>query len=277
MKHHDPALLAKLRGLKEFLLGEIIGQDTVIETIVPFLQAGELGLAPPTRPKASFLFLGPTGVGKTELANSFTDYIFGGGQMIRLDMSEYQHPNSINRLLGGDGSTSLLQRRMANTGGGTLLFDEIEKAHPAILDLLLQILDARHLTLADGKELDFSSYYVVLTSNIASLAIARSQQSGAALERFVQAQAQRYLRPELVGRLDSVLVFQRLREDSLAAIQEKFVEREAARLEGLGYPVDKSAISLPLAEQGGARSIRGEVGREMREQVLQKIFGTEVV
>ena len=91
MKDHDPALLAKLRGLREFLLGEIIGQDQAIETIVPFLQAGELGLAPPTRPKASFLFLGPTGVGKTELANCFTRYLLGDGSMTRLDMSEYQN------------------------------------------------------------------------------------------------------------------------------------------------------------------------------------------
>lgn len=272
MKHHDPALLAKLRGLKEFLLGEIIGQDPVIEAIVPYLQAGELGLAQPTRPKGSFLFLGPTGVGKTELANCFTDYIFGGGQMIRLDMSEYQHRDSVNRLLGGDGSNSLLQLRMSNTGGGTLLFDEIEKAHPAILDLLLQILDARHLTLADGKELDFSSYYVVLTSNIASLAIARSQQSGAALERFVQAQAQRYLRPELVGRLDSVLVFQRLREDYLAAIQRKFIGRETARLENLGYHVESKVSHLSSATFGGARSIRGAVNERIRSAILKEIL-----
>lgn len=268
MKDHDPALLAKLRGLKEFLLGEIIGQDPVIDAIVPYLQAGELGLAAPTRPKGSFLFLGPTGVGKTELANCFTDYLFGGGHMIRLDMSEYQHPNSINRLLGGDGSTSLLQLRMANTGGGTLLFDEIEKAHPAILDLLLQVLDAGRLTLADGTELNFSVYYVVLTSNIASLAIARSKQSGAALERFVQAQAQRYLRPELVARLDSILVFQRLSDESLSKIQSKFIALETTRFENLGYRLESKISHVPSGTFGGARSIRGAVQAAIRIRIL---------
>lgn len=192
--------------------------------------------------------------------------------MIRLDMSEYQHPNSIDRLLGSVSSPSLLQVRMAQTGKGLLLFDEIEKAHPAILDLLLQILDARHLTLADGKELDFSSYYVVLTSNIASLAIARSKQSGAALERFVQAQAQRYLRPELVARLDRVLVFQRLEEAALAAIQRKFIERETARLENLGYRLESKIETIPNVSSDGARSIRRICENHLRERILSKVM-----
>ncbi len=272
MTVHDPALLAKLWGLKEFLLGEIIGQDPIIETIVPFLQAGELGLAPPTRPKASFLFLGPTGVGKTELAKCFTRYLLGDGRMTRLDMSEYQHPNSIDRLLGGISSQSLLQAKMAISEKGTLLFDEIEKAHSAILDLLLQILDTGRLTLADGTELDFSSYYVVLTSNIASLAIARSKQSGAALERFVQAQAQRYLRPELVGRLDRVLVFQRLPEEYLSRILSKLIDLETTRLENLGYSLERTVSHLPCSTFGGARSIRGAVGNEVRGNLLEQIL-----
>lgn len=272
MKDHDPALLVKLRGLKKFLLGEIIGQDPVIETILPFLQAGELGLAPPTRPKASFLFLGPTGVGKTELANCFTRYLLGGGHPIRLDMSEYQHPNSIDRLLGSVSSPSLLQAKMATTGKGTLLFDEIEKAHPAILDLLLQILDTGRLTLSNGTKLDFSAFYVVLTSNIASLAIARSKQSGAALERFVQAQAQRYLRPELVARLDSILVFQRLPEELLSKIQSKFIDLETARLLSLGYRLETTVSQVPSATFGGARSIRGAVQGELRSKILKEIL-----
>ena len=271
MIEHDPALLEKLRGLKEFLLGEIIGQNEAIETIIPFLQIGELGLASPERPKASFLFLGPTGVGKTELATCFTRHLLGQNRLLRIDMSEHQHPASIERLLGGAGSPSLLQAHMSKVG--CLLLDEIEKAHPAILDLLLQILDTGRLTLANGDELDFSPWYVVLTSNIASLAIARSSQAGAALERFVQAQAQRHLRPELVGRLDAVLVFHRLPAESLAAIQRKFVHREAARLEQLGYRVDKSVFQMPSVEQGGARSIRGRVQDDLRGKILDQILG----
>ncbi len=270
MNSHDPILLERLRALKDFLRGEIIGQDEAIDTIVPYLQAGELGLASPERPKASFLFLGPTGVGKTELATCFTRYLLGQDLLLRLDMSEYQHPNSIERLLGGSGSPGILQDRMGRAG--CLLLDEIEKAHPAILDLLLQILDAGRLTLANGKELDFSPWYVVLTSNIASLAIARSRQNGAALERFVQAQAQRYLRPELVGRLDAVLVFHRLLDEALSAIQEKFVEREASRLERLGYRVDRRVTSSRPTDRGGARSAREEVLKELRGRLLAEIL-----
>lgn len=272
MKQHDPALLIKLRGLKDFLLSEIIGQDPVIEAIVPFLQAGELGLAPPGRPKASFLFLGPTGVGKTELANCFTRQLLGEANMVRLDMSEFQHPNSIDRMLGGVSSPCVLQSKMAGLTRGTLLFDEIEKAHPAILDLLLQILDVGRLTLADGTELDFSAFYVVLTSNIASLAIARSKQSGAALERFVQAQAQRYLRPELVARLDSIIVFQRLPEELLSKIQSKLIDQETRRLENLGYRFDSTVAHVPSAKFGGARSIRGAVQSDLRGEVLASIL-----
>jgi ATP-dependent Clp protease ATP-binding subunit ClpA len=272
MIEHDTGLLEKLRGLKDFLLGEIIGQDSAIEAIVPYLQAGELGLAPPTRPKASFLFLGPTGVGKSELANCFTQYLFGQGHMVRLDMSEYQHPDSIDRLLGNLNSPSLLQAKMVGIGKGTLLLDEIEKAHPAILDLLLQILDVGCLTLADGTELDFSSYFIVLTSNIGSLAIARSKQSGTALERVIQAMAQRYLRPELVARLDEVVVFQRLDEKAQGQIQQKFVEKEARRLGLLGYHVDEIDLSSATTANGGARFIRSEVESELRGQILRKIF-----
>lgn len=270
MIEHDSALLEKLRGLKEFLRGEIIGQDSAIEAIVPYLQAGELGLAPPGRPKASFLFLGPTGVGKTELATCFTRHLLGPDRLLRLDMSEYQHPDSIARLLGGTASSSLLQCRMEKAG--TLLLDEIEKAHPTILDLLLQTLDAGRLTLANGEELDLTPLYVVLTSNIASIAIATSRQCGAALERFVRAQALRYLRPELVGRLDDVLVFHRLPDEALGAIQDKFVDREAARLERLGYRVDRSVSLMPSAEQSGARSIRGEVLKELHGRLLEDIL-----
>lgn len=267
---HDPALLEKLRGLEDFLRGEVIGQDPSIKAIVPYLQAGELGLAPPERPKASFLFLGPTGVGKTELATCFTHYLLGPDRLLRLDLSEYQHPASIERLLGGTASPSLLQGRMGKHG--CLLLDEIEKAHPTILDLLLQILDAGRLTMADGEELDFTSWYVVLTSNIASLAIATSRQCGAALDRFVRAQALRYLRPELVGRLDEVLVFHRLPDEALGVIQGKFVDREATRLEKLGYRVGRNVTLMPSAEQGGARSIRGEVLKEIRGKLLEDIL-----
>jgi len=136
----------------------------------------------------------------------------------------------------------------------------------------LQILDSGRLTLADGTELDFSSYYVVLTSNIASLAIARSRQSGASLERFVQAQAQRYLRPELVSRLDAILVFQRLPEELLSKIQSKFIDVETARLENLGYSLESKVSHVSSSNFGGARSIRGAVQAEIRDKLLGDIF-----
>ena len=223
-------------GLAGELRSHIIGQDEIVDEVAQRLRIGEAGLSDADRPRGSFLFLGPTGVGKTELALTFTRKLFGRGHLVRLDMSEYQHPDSVFQFLGRPGQESSFANLIGQAGGGgTVLLDEIEKAYPPVLDLLLQILDTGRLTLSDGSTLKLSPFYIVMTSNIASKAmVAVGHRSRTSLRRFVEFQAQQVLRPELFARIDSVQVFNRLTWADLLAIAEIYFRKEIARLEGLG-------------------------------------------
>ena len=183
--------LEHLRHLEAHLCEQIRGQDHVIPRIVAALHRGELGLTSPARPRGSFLFLGPTGVGKTETTISFTHYLLGSEKLFRFDMSEYQTQESVAVLIGGRvGEVGLLGLARSKSATGTLLFDEIEKAHPRVLDLFLQILDAARVTMASGETLDLSGFYVVFTSNIAASEILTLQHSSfTTMERHVLAKA----------------------------------------------------------------------------------------
>jgi ATP-dependent Clp protease ATP-binding subunit ClpB len=157
----------RLQTLPSRLKAMVRGQDVAIELVAERLQHGELGLTTPGRPRASFLFLGPTGVGKTELTLRFTEDLIGAGRVVRLDMSEYQTADRLALLLGAGSEPGRVAEGFdACAGRGTLLFDEIEKAHPRVLDVLLQLLDAARLTTGRNRVLDFSEWYIVLTSNI---------------------------------------------------------------------------------------------------------------
>ena len=195
--------LKPLRQLQSYLRDRIRGQNHVIPQVVSALHRGELGLTTLNRPRGSFLFLGPTGVGKTELSLAFTDYLLGKDKLFRFDMSEYQTQESLGVLLGGRvGEIGLLGIAVAKSATGTLLFDEIEKSHPRVLDVFLQMLDAARVTMASGETLDLSGFYIVFTSNIAAAEIINLQHSSfATMERHVLAKAQRTLRPELYARI----------------------------------------------------------------------------
>ncbi len=188
----------------DHLVSRIRGQAEVIGRVAAVLQRAELGLTKPGRPKASFLFLGPTGVGKTELTLCFSEYLLGSGSVHRFDMSEFQNQNSVGLLLGEHlGERGLLGSALDKRQICTLLFDEIEKAHPRVLDLFLQMLDAARVTLADGNTLDLSGCYIVMTSNIGSAEIMGLHHSAyATMERHVLTRAQQSLRPELYARSD---------------------------------------------------------------------------
>ncbi len=174
----SPDRLEHLRNLDAYLQGQIRGQDYVIPRVVSVLQRGELGLTTSNRPRGSFLLLGPTGVGKTEMSIAFTRYLFGDEKLFRFDMSEYQTQESLGVLLGARvGEIGLLGLARKKSTIGTFFFDEIEKAHPRVLDLFLQILDAARVTMANGETLDFSGFYIVFTSNIAAAEILNLQHS----------------------------------------------------------------------------------------------------
>jgi ATP-dependent Clp protease ATP-binding subunit ClpA len=191
-----------LAGLESHLKTHIRGQDHVISRVCSVLQRGELGLSHPGRPKGSFLFVGPTGVGKTELTNCFSEYLFGKGNLHRFDMSEFQNQSSVELLLGRSVNEPGLLCRVGGGSKGVLLFDELEKAHPLVLDLFLQILDAARITLSTGESLDLSRKYIVFTSNIGASESMRMENSAlSTIERTVLRRVDQTLRPELVGRI----------------------------------------------------------------------------
>ena len=273
--------LERLRQLEAYLSDRIRGQNHVIPRVVSALHRGELGLTTPNRPRGSFLLLGPTGVGKTELSLAFTDYLLGKDKLFRFDMSEYQTQESLGVLLGGRiGETGLLGMVVAKSVTGTLLFDEIEKAHPRVLDVFLQILDAARVTMASGETLDLSGFYIVFTSNIAAAEIINLQHSSfATMERHVLAKAQRSLRPELYARITEKLVFNRLNYDVQMEIARLHIARELSFLRDKGFELalGHSVISF-LMQRGfhprlGARPLRDTVEKHLRGAVANAMLG----
>src|ERR1700733_1374421 len=176
--------LERLRQADGVLRKEIRGQNQVLPRVVSVVRRGELSLTKPGRPRGSFLLLGPTGVGKTETVVVLTNQIFGAGQLFRFDMSEFQNQEALGLLLGARlGEVGYLGGVRERASEGSLLFDEAEKAHPRVLDILLQLLDAARITVATGQTLDFSGFYVWLTSNIGSGGLMGLENSnGATLE-----------------------------------------------------------------------------------------------
>jgi ATP-dependent Clp protease ATP-binding subunit ClpB len=280
---HDPrspVVLDQLRGMRANLAAQIKGQDHILDRICSVLTRGELGFAHPRRPKGSFLFVGPTGVGKTELTNVFTSYVFGEALPIRFDMSEYQLQASVEKLIGGSREDlGLLGRAVRGLTRGTLLFDEVEKAHPLVLDLFLQILEDGRVTLATGEALDLRGYYIVFTSNLGSAEAMRMESAPfASIERTVLMRVRQALRPELVGRVTEIVVFNRLNFVTQRAICEALIASEVKRLASLGHRIEVSAEAVEfLIRQGyhrtlGARPMRRAVERYIQEAVAVSLL-----
>jgi ATP-dependent Clp protease ATP-binding subunit ClpA len=272
--------LKRLRDLQAHLSDRIRGQNHVIPPVVSVLQRGELGLTTPNRPRGSFLLLGPTGVGKTELSIAFTRYLFDNDKLFRFDMSEYQTQESLGVLLGGRiGEVGLLGMARARSATGTLLFDEIEKAHPRVLDLFLQILDAARVTMASGETLDLSGFYIAFTSNLAAAEILNLQHSSfATMERHVLAKAQQSLRPELYARITEKLVFKRLSYDVQMEIARLHIGRELSFLRDKGFDltVGHAVVSF-LMQRGfhprlGARPLRNVIEKHLRGAVADAVL-----
>lgn len=269
--------LERLRQLHSHLGAHIFGQDHIIPRLVAAVQRAELGLTVPTRPRGSFLLLGPTGVGKTEVTLTFTDYLLGRDKLFRFDMSEYQTQESLGVLIGGRlGEVGLLGLAHQKRDTGTLLFDEIEKAHPRVFDLFLQILDAARVTMASGHTLDLSGFYIVFTSNIAAAEILNLQHSSfATMERHVLAKAQQSLRPELYARINEKLVFNRLTYDVQMEIARLHITRELAFLRSKGFELsaDESIVSFVMHRgfhaRLGARPLRDTIEKYLRGAVVE--------
>ncbi|HXI73080.1 MAG TPA: AAA family ATPase [Verrucomicrobiae bacterium] len=271
----DPAKLTKLHELDALLPREIRGQSQILPRITSAVRRGELGLTKSARPRGSFLLLGPTGVGKTETVVVLTNQVFGVGKLFRFDMSEFQTQESLGLLLGARlGEVGYLGTVRERAAEGSLLFDEAEKAHPRVLDILLQLLDAARITIATGQTLDFSGFYVWMTSNIGSAELMSLQHSNdATLERHVLSRAQQALRPEIFARINEKLVFNRLNYEHQLEIAEKFLAREIEFLGSCGHKLELARAVLPFLVRKGFHPKLG--ARPMRDAV-EKLVGDAV-
>jgi len=278
----DAERIAHLRGLEAHLRANIRGQDHLLPRIAASFARGALGIAAPDRPRGSLLFVGPTGTGKTETFLRATEYVFGPGHLVSFDMSEYQDRSAVNKLLGENREDAgLLGRALTAVKNGGVLFDEVEKAHPLVLDLFLQILWHGRITVATGEGFRFGDYFVGFTSNIGAAEAMRMEHSRhASVEHATLRRVEQELRPELVGRIDEKLVFARLGPDVQREICALEVARETARLRAIGFDLEVSREALEfLMREGfhphlGARPLRKTVERQLQDAVVRDLFAT---
>ena len=272
--------IGHLRGLEAHLRQRIRGQDHVLPRIAAAFARGALGISSPDRPRASFLLVGPTGTGKTETFTCATDYVCGPGRLVTFDLSEYHDRAAINKLLGENrDDPGLLGRALLSAEAGGVLFDEIEKAHPLVLDLFLQILWHGRVTVATGQVLRFGGYFVGFTSNIGAADAMRMEHSRLpSIEQAVLRRVEQELRPELVGRIGEKLVFARLTAEVQREICVLEVARETARLRAGGFDLELTpeATEFLLREgfhpQLGARPLRQAIERQLQDAVVRGLF-----
>jgi|AntRauTorckE6833_2_1112554.scaffolds.fasta_scaffold00257_17 ATP-dependent Clp protease ATP-binding subunit ClpC len=275
----------KLINLEEYIHARLIGQKEAVSAVSNSLRRSRTQVRESDRPIANFLFLGPTGVGKTELAKAVSDIYFGDEKyMIRLDMSEYQHPDSVKKMIGySDGTLGYLTEAVRKKPFSLILFDEIEKAHPDILNLFLQMMDDGRLTDGQGRTISFSSSIIIATSNAGALyiqeAVKKEVDISVIKEALIDEHLNKVLRPELINRFDGVIVFKPLSPDNVLAICKLMIKKIGKRLEQKGIYIDFAETGVQkLAEQGydpkfGARPMRrllqDKVENEIANLLLQ--------
>ncbi len=289
----------KLLHLEEELHKRVIGQDEAVQAVARAIRRSRVGLKDPNRPTGSFIFLGPTGVGKTELARALAQAMFGDeNAMLRVDMSEYMEKYSVSRLIGsppgyvGYDEGGQLTERVRRRPYSVILFDEIEKAHPDVFNLLLQILDDGVLTDSQGRKVDFKNTVIILTSNIGARRITEentrrlgfgAQEDDAArdfseISRSVLEELRRAFRPEFLNRIDEIIVFRRLEKPEIRRIAELMMDRVAARLYDMGIGVTYTDAALDcIAEQGydanyGARPLRRFIQSHVEDAAAECIL-----
>ncbi|EYT62808.1 ATP-dependent Clp protease ATP-binding subunit [Curtobacterium flaccumfaciens] len=279
----------KLLHLESELGRRIIGQRTAVTTVSEAVRRTRAGISDPDRPTGSFLFLGPTGVGKTELAKALAEFLFDDEKaLVRIDMSEYGEKHSVARLIGappgyvgyeaGGQLTEAVRRRPYSV----ILLDEIEKAHPEVFDVLLQVLDDGRLTDGQGRTVDFRNTILVLTSNLGSQFMTDLSLSDVQREEAVRELVQQAFRPEFINRLDDIVVFQALTAEDLGQIVSLYVDRLARRLTDrrLELAVTPEARGW-LAERGydplyGARPLRRLMQRQIDDRLARAILSGDV-
>jgi ATP-dependent Clp protease ATP-binding subunit ClpA len=269
-------LTEKLKALRDYLRTHIRGQDHVVDRMCSVVTRGELGLQPADQPKGSVLFLGPTGVGKTELTKQIAKFIFGKELLYTFDMSEFLHLDQVKLFIGDEsGQTGRLGIVLSHHREGILLFDEIEKAHNLIWDLFLQMIGAARITLADHKAYDLSGFYIVCTSNIGSEYLRRpSRLPFVRLESSVLGKVSRTFRPEFVGRFTDKIVFKPLSLDTQIEIAKITVAQQLEIYRQKGFDnlhVHDNAVEF-LVRNGFHHTL----GARPMQQVISKFLGDAV-
>ncbi len=282
----------RLLRLEETLHARVVGQDEAVEAIAEAVRRARAGLADPNRPVGSFLFLGPTGVGKTELARALADALFGDeNRMVRFDMSEFQERHTVSRLVGappgyvGYEEAGQLTEAVRRTPYTVLLLDEIEKAHPDVFNTLLQLLDAGRLTDAQGRTVDFSNAVVIMTSNVGADRILAATQAGRSMEELRETLMQllgQQFRPEFLNRIDEIIIFRGLDRTQLRQITTLLLEQTRRRLRAQNITLEISEQALDwLANRGfqpefGARPLRRTIQRELDNQLSRLLLGGQL-
>jgi ATP-dependent Clp protease ATP-binding subunit ClpB len=279
----------KLLHMEDVLGQRLIGQKTAVAAVSDAVRRTRAGVSDPDRPTGSFLFLGPTGVGKTELAKALADFLFDDERaMVRIDMSEYGEKHSVARLVGappgyvgyeeGGQLTEAVRRRPYSV----VLLDEVEKAHPEVFDVLLQVLDDGRLTDGQGRTVDFRNTILVLTSNLGSQFLVEPMLSDEERRESVMTAVRASFKPEFLNRLDDVVVFDALTLAELGSIVELQVGAFAKRLEDRRITLDVTEAAREwLALEGfdpayGARPLRRLVQREIGDRLARLLLAGEV-
>jgi len=289
--------------MEETLHQRLIGQDEAVKAVSRAIRRARVGLKNPNRPIASFIFSGPTGVGKTELTKSLASYFFGSEEaMIRLDMSEFMERHTVSKLIGsppgyvgfneGGQLTEAVRRRPYTV----VLFDEVEKAHPDVFNLVLQLLEDGRLTDSKGRTVDFKNTLLIMTSNIGSKVIEKGggglgfEFSGDSVEdsqynrikSLVNEELKQYFRPEFLNRLDEIIVFRQLSKNEVKEIAEIMLREVFARLQDKGIKLDVTdAFKERLVEEGynpsyGARPLRRAVMRLLEDSLAEEVLSGRI-
>jgi ATP-dependent Clp protease ATP-binding subunit ClpC len=290
----------RLMGMKDDLMGKVIGQDKAIETLVKAIRRSRIGLKDPNHPIGTFMFLGPTGVGKTHLAKELAKFMFGSSDaLIRVDMSEYMEKFTVSRLVGappgyvGYEEGGLLTEKVRRKPYSIVLLDEIEKAHADVFNILLQVLDEGHLTDTNGRTVDFKNTIVIMTSNVGTRQL---KDFGKGIG-FTSGQAEnmkdysrgiitkalnKQFAPEFLNRLDEIINFDQLEMDSLVKIVDIELEGLYKRVEGIGYKLimDEEARKF-IANKGydiqyGARPLKRAIQTHVEDALAEVILGGEI-
>jgi ATP-dependent Clp protease ATP-binding subunit ClpC len=290
----------RLLEMENILHQRIVGQEEAVSAIANAIRRGRVGLKDPKRPLGSFIFLGPTGVGKTEVCKALAEVLFGDeNAMIRLDMSEYMEKHAVSRMIGsppgyvGFEEGGQLTEKIRRRPYSVVLFDEVEKAHPDVFNLLLQIMEDGVLTDSQGRKIDFKNTVIILTSNIGAQMISEQKNLGFTAVDPVTEDAQRdrdiimkelkkHFRPELLNRLDEIIIFHKLTKENIEQIARKMLDNFATRVKDLEINISYTdAVVEKIASIGfdpvyGARPLRRAITSHIEDALSQKILDNSI-